>query len=63
MPFAFLILGVLARFGDRQGVHVPLNEAFDALQDMPPDIPAKYDIHKIEAAWAPYHLAETNATA
>lgn len=37
----FLVLGVLARFGDRQGVHVPLNEAFeafDALQDMPPDL-------------------------
>jgi hypothetical protein len=41
----FLVLGVLARFGDQQGVHVPL--------DMPRlrgSIPAKYDIHKIEAA-------------
>jgi hypothetical protein len=54
----FLDLGVLARFCDQQGVHVPL--------DMPRlrgSIPAKYDIHKIEAAWAPYHVAETNATA
>ena len=34
MPYNFLVLGVLARFGDRQDVHVPLNEAYEAVHDV-----------------------------